>query len=109
MKANRLVLALLTPLAFSLALAGEASAKGACVYLQNESFQCVDTLSSQASCSQKASGGEFHEGTTCRKIGHGVTWGLAAPPPPPAKPSFERASYAQEMPVIPSPISKRRR
>lgn len=108
---TRIVLSSVASAAFALALAGEASAKGACVYLKNESFQCTDRVSSQTSCAKKAPGGlgEFHDGTTCKKIGHGVTWGIASPPPPPAKASFSKASMAApaEVPSIPSPFAKK--
>jgi len=108
---TRIVLSFVASAAFALALAGDASAKGACVYVKNETFQCTDQTSSLASCQQKAPGGlgEFHDGTTCKKIGHGVTWGIASPPPPPAKGSFSQASMAvpAEMPTIPSPLAKK--
>jgi len=112
MKATRLVLSLLAPLACSLALAGAAHANGACVYVKNETFQCTDRVASQASCKQKAPGGlgEFHAATTCKGIGHGVTWGLASPPPPPAKGSFDVApTSGKALPAIPSPLDRSKR
>jgi hypothetical protein len=106
----RFVLSFVVTMAFGLALAGEASADGACVYLKNEAFQCTQASSSLA-CHKRAPSGEFHEDTTCARIGHGVTWGLASPPPPPAKGSFEGASLSREsrmdVPAIPSPFKKR--
>lgn len=107
MKATRLVLSLLAPFACSLALSGAAHADGACVYVKNETFQCKDRVPSQVACKQQAPGGlgEFHALTTCKGIGHGVTWGLASPPPPPAKPSFDvTPTSGKALPVIPSPL-----
>jgi hypothetical protein len=105
MKATRLVLSLLAPLACSLALSGAAHANGACVYLKNETFQCSDRVASEAACRQKASNGEFHAATTCKGIGHGVTWGLASPPSPPAKGSFDvTPTSGKALPAIPSPL-----
>jgi hypothetical protein len=105
---TRIVLSFVAAAAFSFALAGEASAKGACVYLKNETFQCTDRVSSLSSCQKKAPGGlgEFHDGTSCKRIGHGVSWGVASPPPPPAKPAFSRASLPADLPAIPSPVAK---
>jgi len=105
MKIHRLVLSLLVPLAFSLAPAGEASASGACVYVKQEAFQCLDRVASQKACTSKSPSGEFHAGTSCKNIGFGVTWGMAKPPVPPAKASVQGASYsAAEMPAIRSPF-----
>jgi hypothetical protein len=107
---TRIVLSFVASAAFTFALAGEASAKGACVYLKNETFQCTDRVSSLGSCQKQAPGGlgEFHDGTSCKKIGHGVTWGIASPPPPPAKPNFDRASMSPaSVPSIPSPVAKK--
>jgi len=104
-----IVLSFVASAAFVLALSGEASAKGACVYVKNETFQCSDRVSSLGSCKKQAPGGlgEFHDGTTCNKIGHGVTWGIASPPPPPAKASFQGAAATPaDVPSIPSPFQK---
>lgn len=108
MKFHRFVLSLMVPLAFSLVGAGEAAATGACVYVKQEALQCVEATSTRA-CSSKSPSGEFHMGTTCKSIGYGKTWGLAKPPAPPAKGSFEGASYTErELPKIESPLQKRR-
>jgi hypothetical protein len=106
----RFALSLVVTMAFGLALTGEAAADGACVYLKNEMFQCTNATSS-LTCHKRSASGEFHQGTTCARIGHGVTWGLASPPPPPAKGSFEGASLSSEspmdVPAIPSPFKQR--
>ncbi|MBW2315782.1 MAG: hypothetical protein JRH10_16530 [Deltaproteobacteria bacterium] len=108
---TRIALSLLAS-AFVFAVAGEASAKGACVYVKNETFQCSDRVSSLGSCQKKAPGGlgEFHDGTNCKQIGHGVTWGIASPPAPPAKANFQGVSMSAPMdvPPIPSPIQKKK-
>lgn len=110
---TRNILSSVAAAAFVFAFAGEASAKGACVYVKNETFQCSDRISSMSSCQKKAPGGlgEFHDGTTCKQIGHGVSWGIASPPPPPAKASFNRASMGApaDVPPIPSPFQKKSR
>ena len=112
MKTSHIVLSFLASMALGLALAGEASAKGACVYVKNETFQCSDRLSSAMACKQKAPGGlgEFHIGTSCKSIGHGVSWGIATRPAPPAKPNFSGASFSMsapaDVPPIPSPFRK---
>jgi len=109
---TRIVLSFLGLVAFSFALAGEANAKGACVYVKNETFQCTDRAPTAMSCKQKAPAGlgEFHAGTSCKNIGFGTSWGIASPPPPPAKPSFEGVSFSlkapAEVPSIPSPFQK---
>jgi len=105
---TRIILSFVASAAFTLALAGDASAKGACVYLKNETFQCTDRVSNLGSCQKQAPGGlgEFHDGTTCKNIGHGVTWGIASPPSP--KASFSRASTSPAaVPSIPSPLQKK--
>ncbi len=111
MKIHRFVLTVLAPAAFSLAMAGDAAAEGACVFVKQEALQCVEA-SSVSSCSAKSPSGEFHSGTTCKNIGYGVTWGMAKPPAPPAKGSFDgsqpqvdRMSHRTgSMPKIESPI-----
>lgn len=109
MKTSRIVLSFVASAAFSLALVGEASAGGACVYVKNESFQCVDRVSNPSACKQKAPGGlgEFHSDTTCKNIGHGVTWGIAKAPPPPAKPASFTMKAPADLPPIPSPLQKK--
>jgi hypothetical protein len=112
MKTSRIVLSFVASMAFSFVLAGEASANGACVYVKGETFQCSDHVASANACKQKAPGGlgEYHAATSCKRIGHGVTWGLVSPTAPPAKASFEGASYSgkapAEVPSIPSPFQK---
>ena len=112
MKTSHIVLSFLVSLAFGLVLAGEASAKGACVYVKNETFQCSDRISSSMACKKKAPGGlgEFHASTSCQSIGHGVSWGIASPPAPPAKPDFSSASFSMsapaDVPPIPAPFQK---
>lgn len=110
MTVHRFIFSLLVPLAFSLAPAGQAEAKGACVSVKNEALQCLDHVTSQRACSSKASKGEFHDGTTCKNIGYGSRWGLVKAPAPPAKPSFEGVSYqGKAMPAIPSPMKESKR
>jgi hypothetical protein len=107
MRATRPILSLLAPFACSLALSGAALADGACVYVKNETFQCKNRVASEAACKQQAPGGlgEFHVATTCKGIGHGVTWGLATPPPPPAKGNFDVVpTSGKPLPAIPSPL-----
>jgi hypothetical protein len=107
---TRIILSLFAS-AFAFTVAGEASAKGACVYVKNETFQCSDNVSSTSSCAKKAPGGlgEFHDGTNCKQIGHGVTWGIASPPQPPAKASFQGVAMSApaDVPPIPSPLQKK--
>lgn len=107
MKIHRFVLSLVTPLALSLGFAGQASASGACVFVQHEALQCTQA-SSLSACTSRSSDGEFHSGTTCRNIGYGKTWGLAKPPAPPAKADFDGMSAAPErdLPAIESPVEK---
>ena len=114
MKTSHLVLSLAASAGLVLALAGEASAKGACVYVKNESFQCADAVSSSQACKKKAPGGlgEYHDGTTCKRIGFDQTWGLASPPPPPAKPDLSPVSFdlkSGDVPPIPAPDAKKRK
>jgi hypothetical protein len=108
---TRTIVSFVASAAFAFAFVGEAHAKGACVYVKNETFQCTDQVSSLGACQNKAPGhaGEFYSGTTCKRIGHGVTWGIASPPPPPAKADFTQASMSvpTQMPSIPSPLAKK--
>jgi hypothetical protein len=106
MKIHRFVVSLLAPLAFSLAPAGQADAAGACVYVKQEAFQCLDRVKSQSACRSKSPSGEFHAATSCKGIGYGVTWGMLTAPAPPAKPSFQGVSHSvSEVPAIRSPFS----
>ena len=107
MRVDRWVLSLLVP--FGLVLASEAGARGACIFLEKDSLQCVDRVASVAACTQKSSTGQanFHDGTSCKKIGHGKSWGMLPPPPPPAKPAFHGVSHSMKapgrVPPIPAP------
>lgn len=108
---TRTIVSFVASAAFALAFVGEAHAKGACVYVKNETFQCTDQVSSVGACQKKSPDhtGEFYDGTTCKRIGHGVTWGIASPPTPPAAPDFSQASMSvpAQMPSIPSPLAQK--
>jgi len=109
MQTKRILTALLPAVLLALAPAGEAAAKGACVYVTlirgQKSTQCADGVANQELCDRKSvtGDGKFHPGASCKDLD------LAASPRPGPIPPPAKATVDALRPVIEDARHKDRR